>query len=155
MKTKNSFIGKEVEGPDKGVLTFFLPRGATAKASVTTMYSLIKASGVSRIYFGAGEERNADGYDWELIEILKALPHITAICIEVDSIEEITASIQQQDVSAKVEFILVIETESVSQLDICLKHIKLQDKNYVYWYVMPEAIVTKTDDPLYDEDATV
>jgi hypothetical protein len=68
MKRYQLFIGKEVEGSQRGLMTLFIPKHATnRKKFLEKAYQ----HNISRLYFGAGNDR---GIHQDMLSLLLEIP---------------------------------------------------------------------------------
>lgn len=150
------FIGIEAEGPDRGKRTFFVPKGGTATIGVDKAVSIVKENGISRVYFGAGEQFGMDKVDFELVVVLsKEVDFPFHFLCEVDSIEllEGIAETVEHELLALIPFVLVVKSKSATARVI--RHLKFVNENELFWHKFERPVINQINDVLYKTDMEV
>lgn len=121
MITKKAFVGIEAEGPHRGQKTLFIPGSLLPTEFVVA--SMMHGKEVERVYFGAGEDRNLNGFT--LAAIANCFP-AKSITIEVDEVGDLwpcfnahytIVSHNPLDIMERANFYKKVEDGVVSWID--------------------------------------
>ena len=157
MQTHEMFVGTEIEGPDAGILTFYIPHGAIGKRGVVQTLYLIKSTGIRRVYFGAGGHRGIDHEDVTLMHILTqnhAVDQIVAE-IEVNEIDNTLVVLNKTKLPNKIQLVLCVTVTGAGDEPAVVKHLKIQNDNKLFWFTLQNPQCTCLDDPEYQEDELI
>lgn len=141
MEKHKLFIGKEVEGPQRGLMTLFIPKNAiNRKQFLTKAFE----HNITRLYFGAGNDR---GINQDMIYLLLKIPKEFGVFLEIES---------EQDLNflpliflKRTKIIQVIKTDNYKVLPSVFK-IETPDK--VHWFDLDFVTTNNLNDYLYLED---
>lgn len=148
------FIGTEVEGPAKGIQTLFIPNHSVKRESIPAILALVEKHKY-RVYFGAG---NITGMDPVCVDLASALinKHVTVVAeVQLGDLPVIESIYDREPSIQFIEFVLTIPLSYANPMLEKIEHIKLIDKQKLYWFSVGNIQLTQTDDPLYNEDKTI
>jgi hypothetical protein len=134
------FTGQEAEGPQKGILTLFIPKNAINR---TSFFEFAKKYNITRLYFGAGNDR---GINPDLIGHLKWIPKHFTIFLEIlkgDDLKLIPPSFLK-----RTNIIYVIQ----DYLEVNPSVFKIESKKEVNWYELQKPFTNSLDSKLYEWD---
>jgi hypothetical protein len=144
MKRNQLFIGKEVEGPQRGLMTLFIPKNATNRKK---FLEIANQKNISRLYFGAGNDR---GIHQDMISLLLDIPKEFGILLEIESEQELY--LLPLEFLRRTRVIQVIKTKKYKTLPSIFK-IETPDK--VHWFDLDCVTTNDLNDYLYLEDKYV
>lgn len=144
-KRQQLFIGKEVEGPERGLKTLFIPKHSTNRKKfleIATIYN------ISRLYFGAGNDR---GINQDMISLLLGIPKSFGVLLEIESEQELY--LLPLEFLKRTQIIYVIKTKKFKSLPSVFK---IETPEKVHWFELDEHLTTNDlNDYLYLEDKYV
>lgn len=144
MKKRQLFIGKEVEGPERGIMTLFIPKKATNRKS---FLEIAKQHNITRLYFGAGNDR---GINQDIQPLLLKIPKNFKVLFEIESEQDLF--FMPFEFLRRTRIIYVIRTRVFKSLPSVFK-IETLDK--VHWFDLDYVTTNDLDDNLYLEDKFV
>lgn len=143
MLGSSAFTGPEAEGPEQGVRTLFIPRGAGQES----LLLFAQTHGIGRVYFGAGGHRGLVASDMPLLE--------ACIKDDIDVLAEIEchdkASLRMAAQWPDVQVVLVADVPLACHVN----HIKLQDPVKLIWHCCPISYTTLLSDTRYKNDKEI
>jgi hypothetical protein len=140
MISKKMFIGFEVEGPEIGFLTLFIPRGSIKKTGEIRNIIIDSQLNINRIYFGAGERRGITKLELKEANNLKKEFTFLKFIFEISLSDQIP-----KNVPLDTEIVLSIKTKNCSLIDV----VKLEDNRNIRWLETNNAYISKITNPLY------
>jgi succinate dehydrogenase flavin-adding protein (antitoxin of CptAB toxin-antitoxin module) len=150
MITRQMFIGVEAEGPGRGLLTLFIPRGAVTKKNIKKILQRITTEEITRLYFGAGNRRGLTEMDLELIRSVDEEISILAEIGLKDLLE-----LHDKDALHRIDLILTLPIKSNATIPT-IQHIKFVSNRKLLWYEQTEPpYETLLSDDLYLTDMKV
>lgn len=144
----NAFVGPEVEGPDRGTPTMFIPCDSVPEDKIPKAIAAAQERGIKRFYFGAGEQRGFSQTDIKFMGKLIGKGNQILAEIEPRHLPEVRNL--PLLISASVEMILVVEHPGA----VLVEHLKLMDDKRIHWHKLQEDtfVTTELKDKLYDQD---
>lgn len=134
------FTGKEVEGPDRGKRTLFIPKNSENRKD---FLKLAEKYNCKRLYFGAGNDR---GIHKDIIDQIYLIPDDYEIIIEITNIGQI--SFIDENLFPKINLVFVIFRDSWYPIST----IKVETPEEIHWLDLKKSTVSNINDGLYKED---
>lgn len=155
MVGKRVFVGKEAEGPSRGVWTLFVGR-EVGEEEGRRLLSFVETKGIRRVYFGAGGNRGVRGVG--IVRLFRELvsKEGVEVVLEIDSEEGIPSSLLP--LLSKVRVVFVVDWLKEDFWEVCclVNSLKfVSRKGDVVWYELGDSFLTSFTDPLYTEDKEV
>ena len=145
MKRYQLFIGKEVEGPERGLMTLFIPKNANNRKK---FLEIANQYNISRLYFGAGNDR---GINQDMISFLSHIPKSFNVLLEIESEQELY--LLPLEFLERTTIIYVVKTKKFKSLPSIFK---IETPEKVHWFELDEHLTTNDlNDYLYLEDEYV
>lgn len=142
MESKKPFIGIEAEGPHRGQKTLFIPGSVTPIDFMAA--SMLHGKEVNRVYFGAGGDRELNGFT--LAAIVQAFPP-QSVTIEVEEVGDLWPCFHGHHTIVSLTPIDLMERAN---------YYKVVENELIKWLGGPEdEYVTKMDDPLFATDKEI
>lgn len=145
MNYRKIFIGKEVEGPEKGKVTLFIPKNATNRLS---FLKVAQQYNIKRLYFGAGNDR---GICFDLVPSLLEIPKEYQIYLEITSSEDLIGIPLKFLQRTKVIFVI----QKTEYFKVLPSVFKIETTGNVHWYELPYPTTNSINDPLYKKDMEI
>ncbi len=140
-KIDKLFIGTEVEGSERGLLTLFIPKNAINRSS---FLDSAKKHKITRLYFGAGNDR---GISSDIFDLLETIPENYSSLLEIEDFNELENIPYSFLLRTNIIFVCKVINQKVAP-----KVFKIETKTDVHWYDLTEPIVTSITDELYTKD---
>lgn len=144
MKRSQLFIGKEVEGPERGLMTLFIPKHATNRKK---FLEIANQKNISRLYFGAGNDR---GINQDMISLLLEVPKSFEVLLEIESEQELY--LLPLEFLKRTKIIYVVRTKKFKSLPSVFK---IETPEKVHWFNLDCVTTNDLNDYLYLEDKYV
>lgn len=151
MITDKIFIGTEVEGPDNGIPTIFIPRNSSETINIYKLVEYAKKEQINRFYFGAGDKTGLSEVDLFLASVL-VLAFDCKILIEITLDDLLDVELISKYNRKNIELILVIHNDL---LDYPVQHIKFVNKTYLHWCKTDTWFRTSIHDTEYNNDKII
>jgi hypothetical protein len=136
------FKGLEVEGPDRGEPTLFIPKNAINRFS---FMEIAKKHKLKRLYFGAGNDR---GIATDLVPFLNLIPDDFKVLLEITDFNQLFFLPFGFVSKTQIIYVLKVIAGFFIKMDI----FKIETDERVIWYNLKKPIVTSLTDPLYEKD---
>lgn len=142
--SNNLFYGPEVEGPERGEMTLFIPKNAENR-----MDFLVEANkkGIKRLYFGAGNDRGTNIPNY----LLQAIPSHFSVYLEITDYHQLIG-VSEAFLRRTNIIYVVLQTTDIKKLPAIFK---IERQNDVQWYENNKPIVSDINDPLYKQDVII
>jgi hypothetical protein len=138
------FMGQEVEGPDRGVLTLFIPKNAINRK---LFLDIANKHNITRLYFGAGNDR---GINLDVILLLVDIPENFSIFLEIESEQDL--DFLPLKFFKRTKIIYVVKTKIFKYLPSVFK---IETPEKVHWFDLKSPVTNNLNDYLYLEDTYV
>jgi len=135
------FIGEEAEGPQKGLLTLFIPKHADNRYSFLIFADYYK---ITRLYFGAGNDR---GIHHDMISQLQDIPRNFTVYLEIQSDDDLIDL--PIDFLIRTKIIYVLKSDYFKALPSVFK---IETKSQIHWYELLYPYTNKINDKIYEKD---
>ena len=140
------FIGKEIEGPEQGVLTLFIPNGFVKNIGEVKAFAIIQKTKIYRLYFGAGNKQGLDIDDIKLIK--KLIYNNYQILAEINNLKNLDWI--SSNVLSKIEIIYCIYIHTK------IDHIKIINDSFLEWgQINGDWFTTSLTDKEYQNDTKI
>lgn len=138
------FVGKEVEGPERGELTLFIPKNASNRRLF-----LIEAKklDIKRLYFGAGNDRGIRLSSKLLLDI----PSDYKVYLEI--VDYFQLADLPLEFLKRTQIIYVIIQKY--DINILPSVFKIERSTDVRWFDLPASIKSDINDDLYKKDEII
>lgn len=147
MITNRMFIGEEVEGPQKGICTLFIPKGSLVSTRIDALYKKVIHLHITRFYFGAGDDTGVNKKAFDLINLLLKNPE-HSVLVEF-TLKDLTKNNLITSLADTVELILVLKDK---RLQFPVSHIKFVNETSLYWHTVCSVYKNEINDTQYEND---
>ncbi len=146
----NAFIGVELEGPERGRYTLFIPKNCLQ--SDTELLEKAVHNKINRVYFGAGNSKGLNKDQLCVLLLFLSLHFKIVIEVDMQDIDNILSflpKIKEIEIVICVDSLKSIEILSFLKSVVFQVSYKVIEKNDILWL---SACTNKTDEILYSLD---